>query len=137
MASKADHAFCLVSVGRLQLLFDPVEVLTIEGRYHPARATALPEVDLRLGLDSEALRPDHAESIVVRGREGSLRLIVCRVDQILRSELRDLAGLPRVLRAYGRRLGLRGVVELPQGVAYLASAADLGAALALPEEEAA
>jgi len=129
MAARADHALCLVNVGGLQLLFDPVEVQTIEGRYDPARAAALPEVDLRLGLKVEALEPDHAESLVIRGRAGSLRLIVCRIDQIFRSELRELSSLPRVLQTYGRRLGLRGVVNLAQGVAYLAAPADLGAAL--------
>lgn len=129
MAGRADHALCLVNVGGLQLLFDPVEVQTIEGRYDPARAAALPEIDLRLGLKVEALESDHAESLVVRGRSGPLRLVVCRIDQILRSELRDLSGLPQVLQAYGRRLGLRGVVNLPQGVAYLTAPADLGAAL--------
>jgi hypothetical protein len=126
---KADHALCLVHVGELQLLFDPAEVRTIEGRYDPARVRDLPEVDLRQGLEQTPCDPGHSESLVVRGREGELRLIVCGVDQILRHELRDLSALPFVLRSYGRRLGLRGVVNVPQGVAYLAAPADLGAAL--------
>ena len=128
MAARADHALCLVNVGGLQLLFDPVEVQTIEGRYDPSRA-ALPEIDLRQGLKVEALESDRAESLVILGRTGLIRLVVCRIDQILRSELRELSALPFVLQAFGRRLGLRGVVNLPQGVAYLAAPADLGAAL--------
>lgn len=136
MAAKADHALCLVRVGELQLLFDPVEVQTIEGRYDPLRARSLPEVDLRAGLGFAPSDPEHSESLVVRGRSGALRLIVCRIEQILRSELRDLSGLPFVLRAFCRRLGLRGVVNLPQGVAYLAAPADLGAALGGAEEAA-
>lgn len=133
MAVKGDCALCLVSVGELRLLFEPAGVQTIEGRYDPTRAVAIPEIDLRRGLEVEALEPDHAESLVVLGPEGRIRLIVCRIEQILRSDLRAVWALPVVLRSFGRRLGLRGVVNLEEGIAYLAAPADLGTALSVGE----
>lgn len=119
--------FCLVRVGELRLLFEPSEVIAIDGVHSPS-SQELPEVDLRLGLELPPLGA-RAEAFRVRTPQGPLRLVVCRIEQILRHQLREVHPLPHVLRRFGRRLGLRGVVELSEGAAYLVSAAELGAAL--------
>ena len=130
--AKGECALCLVRVGELQLLFDPAEVRTIEGVYVAGRLLAEGiephEIDLRDGLqvDSRETRP---ESLIVDSPRGPLRFVVCRIEQILRSELREVYPLPTVLKRYGRRLGLRGVIDLRGRVAYLAAPADLGLAL--------
>lgn len=134
-AVEAELLLCLVRVGALRFLFEPSAVRSIEGVYRPKagpEADATPNVDLRAALEiPPAERAARPESLLVTSPSGGqLRLIVCEIEQIVRGQLQALHALPVVLRSYGRRLGLRGVTELPRGgLAYLVAPAELGAAL--------
>lgn len=131
-AVEAELLLCLVRVGGLRLLFEPRAVRSIEGVVSTwAAPDELVSIDLREALEvPAAARSQRPESLLVRTADGDLRLIVCEIEQIMRGRLRALYGLPLVLQSFGRRLGLRGVTQLPRGeLAYLVDPADLGGAL--------
>src|SRR5690606_24084763 len=101
-----------VSVGPHQLVFDLRTILAIEGASDRVEHEAIRgPLDLRAAFGVAGL-PD-AESVLVPAFDAVYRLEVCRIGQLVQTDLRTVHRLPRVLGPLLAPLAVRGLVSLP------------------------
>lgn len=101
-----------VAVGPHQLVFDLRTILAIEGATDRVEHEAIRgPLDVRSAF-GVAGAPD-PESVLVPAYDAVYRLEVCRIGQLVQTDLRTVHRLPTVLSPLLAPLAVRGLVSLP------------------------
>lgn len=101
-----------VAVGPHQVVFDLRTILAIEGASDRVEHEAIRgPLDVRTAFGVEGA-PD-PESVLVPAYDAVYRLEVCRIGQLVQTDLRAVHRLPHVLGALLAPLAVRGLVSLP------------------------
>lgn len=104
-------------VGSCRLVFDLRALLAIEKQQIESERIVGP-VDMRAWLDVYPQVPA-GEAILIPSRGVVYRVMVCKLSHLVRSDLRQVFPIPRLLRPLTDRLQLKGVVALEDGLAFL------------------
>lgn len=112
-AEPATVALLRTLVGEYTLFLDPQAVLAVEPRREVVEDDFIVRIDLREWLKTEAAPT--SEGLLLAGDAGVYRLIVCAVLHLQQSQIARVHRFPTPLSAFGRRVGLRGVVEAQDG----------------------